>query len=87
VLLESKVLVLQRRHVSSIFVVEGARRFVAQSLYGNQRVNITIVKNCCKKALYLYERQIKIKEEFDGPAVSALGVQSRKLSNVLNGQS
>jgi hypothetical protein len=26
-------------------------------------------------------------EELDGPAVSALGVQSRKLSNVLNGQS
>jgi hypothetical protein len=27
------------------------------------------------------------KEELDGPAVSALGVRSRKLSNVLSGQS
>jgi hypothetical protein len=26
-------------------------------------------------------------EEFDGPAISALGVRSRKLSNVRNGQS
>jgi hypothetical protein len=27
------------------------------------------------------------KEELDGPAVSALGVRSRKLSNFFNGQS
>jgi hypothetical protein len=28
-----------------------------------------------------------LREELDGPAISALGVRSRKLSNVLNGQS
>jgi hypothetical protein len=30
---------------------------------------------------------MKQNEEFDGPAFSAYGVRSRKLSNVLNGQS
>jgi hypothetical protein len=37
---------------------------------------------------YPYIDTIKIiKEELDGPAVSAVGVRSRKLSNVLKGQS
>jgi hypothetical protein len=36
---------------------------------------------------YLFTRDVRITEELDSPAVSALGVRSRKLSNALNGQS
>jgi hypothetical protein len=36
--------------------------------------------------VFTYNNFIKYMEELDGPAASALGVQSRKLSNVLNGQ-
>jgi hypothetical protein len=41
------------------------------------------VTNERKKYFYL----VAFSEELDGSAVSALGVRSRKLSNVLNGQS
>jgi hypothetical protein len=41
-----------------------------------------------EESLFILNMQNKInKEELDGPAVSVLGVRSRKLSNVRKGQS
>jgi hypothetical protein len=40
-----------------------------------------------QRNLFVYWRRLSDNEELDSPAVSALGVRSRKLSNALNGQS
>jgi hypothetical protein len=41
-----------------------------------------------ERSMFFVTAHVECKdEELDGPAVSALGLRSRKLSNVLNGQS
>jgi hypothetical protein len=49
------------------------------SSYLNNVTVVVIVRYVMMSLLYEFE-------ELDGPTVSALGVRSRKLSNVLNGQ-